>query len=1136
MADNSKELKITISAAADASVAAVEQRLLKGYRDVKNQLQPIPLQLTAAFRQEAVLQAAESLRSQMQRVADRQAIRFVAEIDSRQARHIALGLGSGGAQNFGGPRPYGEQIQGSPESYREFERNARTQLLGVFRQNLATTGTGRESALHLSGLEDDRIKLIEQQNRAEAQTLAAIRAGAATEASLLGVRQEHARQLKLLDDAIVVAMQEQAQAARDTASARSDTKNAILSQIVKEQGGGTARKEQFEQAKATIFPQLIDEHQQAAQLATMKRVEPIRQVSRTEEEQASRDAQASLIRSMRATAVSYTRLENEIAAEVAARVAAFGESEAEARNVVKAEERLAIATNQAAAARAGGAGGEGYGGLGQAFGGIRALFGRYSPVAQAIQFARGSGPLLAFGLAAHEAAQLASASEKAATAIRSGAKSQGEANDEFTRSIPLVGSFYSAIEDAREALTGEKAEIERINKLLDYQNEGRKRAAEQLGEGLRQVQAIRQETAKVGLAGPKLSLEDIRQQRQSAIEGATQQAATQTAGIDAAEDKRRQDRIQQIRAGFARITELSERNTRSQELISIFEQNAKEHPGNAAFETEQANRERAVLVGRQREIEKIGRQINSIEKDAADERLRIESIKQQIISATMERAEEKRFELLRQYHQQTLAEERESADKILKIQSELAQQQIRIQAQVAANANRAQQDKAKYEGRGLDVIGLEAKGQREAIESARQEQTAKTREDIRAKASSLGQDIGKNLPDLLRGFDLGGTTNKIDLKQVFTGLLPFPELKQEFRKPDLGYDAEHLRNVANRVKTWWGEMLGINVKGQLDQKEVDVKAKADADHVRDEELRRIRDDAREVRDERFRHDQDMNRINAETTSNRLRLMGLDYQAEAVQRRAALADRINELRHAAQLEIEQHKERQPEIEKRLGESERGEVEKFKSERSLDILGEIQRMRQSASLPQTTEARFLTQVPGFAHAKLEADLIVDAQHRMQDVLHQDLVEISRKIGGPAATDIQTPAPDGAISQMRNEAALRGTIGQDIIAPVSSSVSQPIARGVSHQEYSTARHTMYQERNREINTESRVDAQIRRSGDAGVRLAMSTANRPQAGHDGVAALHVKTDKTNTLLEQILKAIPNLTVPARAYPEGSR
>lgn len=124
------------------------------------------------------------------------------------------------------------------------------------------------------------------------------------------------------------------------------------------------------------------------------------------------------------------------------------------------------------------------------------MFAANGALAQNMQMLRGAGGAAVLGIAGTMLARTAATAERMATAYRQGRVSAGEMTDEILRGLPLIGNFYAATADIVEAVTGEKAERQRINAIIRDSSQQLDRATRREVEAIKEIRKQRAEMAR----------------------------------------------------------------------------------------------------------------------------------------------------------------------------------------------------------------------------------------------------------------------------------------------------------------------------------------------------------------------------------------------------------------------------------------------------------------------------------------------------------------------------------------------------------------------------------------------------------------------------------------------------------------
>jgi hypothetical protein len=128
----------------------------------------------------------------------------------------------------------------------------------------------------------------------------------------------------------------------------------------------------------------------------------------------------------------------------------------------------------------------------------------------------------AVGFIGEQFDQFAEKAAELSDKLRGGEISVSEMAGDLARSVPILGSFIKGFDSVREAITGERAAIERINEeakeqnhIIDLRNESLRRQNEAHAQTLETLQRIRNELEKIGKSGPDLAAIVQRQQQEA---------------------------------------------------------------------------------------------------------------------------------------------------------------------------------------------------------------------------------------------------------------------------------------------------------------------------------------------------------------------------------------------------------------------------------------------------------------------------------------------------------------------------------------------------------------------------------------------------------------------------------------------
>ena len=168
-------------------------------------------------------------------------------------------------------------------------------------------------------------------------------------------------------------------------------------------------------------------------------------------------------------------------------------------------------------------------------------FGRRGLFGELTQIAVGGGAIAGVTFAVRQVDMLAAGAAKLADELRRGVRPVSEIADEFARTIPILGSIYSAGQSIREVFTGERVEIERIlesAKTLDLVSaswaRGMKAVADSHGDAADFMEKMNQQRKLMGLEGVDRDLFQSGVSSKGVLAGITDNEGKRIRGIEAA--------------------------------------------------------------------------------------------------------------------------------------------------------------------------------------------------------------------------------------------------------------------------------------------------------------------------------------------------------------------------------------------------------------------------------------------------------------------------------------------------------------------------------------------------------------------------------------------------------------------------
>jgi hypothetical protein len=971
LADKTKELRIRVLAGADPSVQLTLNNLTSSYRRVRDEISD-PLEMSLELKGEATLKSVRDLRKRVEDEFNKTKLRVQAELIAPEVRKLA------GLRSEDTPRLQRAAILQSSLhenlsalSQEDFDARSSERRARVVRErdSEVSTKTGlvpevAEEPAHIAARQAETIRQreAEEQRRRDVLRQSILGSNAPGRDDIRNQeqvrefeREQTERRRSVLRESLFDAnraARSQADAAKNTETNASEFRRSQFEQerpraikslfesnvpAATERNAEIESKQRFEQAKPNIFAQLLEDQKEALSKVELQResarahvqaTTEARVEARSPEDQALREAKQRILKNLRDQAAIYQRESSAIEAEIKARMELFGESRRKASKAVNAKERLEDLNNAVPAGAQGAAGGGngGNGPLGSAFANIRGLLGRYSAVAQAFQALRASGPFLAVGLAVHEAEQISSAWLKTTDAVRTGKISAGEASDEFARAIPVVGSIYAIIQDTTEALTGEKAAIRLINENIDESRRRMHDATKAAAEWGEAIKGIQDRTNLIGLGNPAADIERQRQERTKAIADAESIAAQQVAQVRSPDaEKARQQHLE--------ANKVEEDKLRNQ--IDDFRQLAK-----AAKEEDDTTE-----VGKQeRNIRDAEKRIVQIQKENADARGEV-AARSQAAQAGLNKTNAARNALD--------VKENTQRDRSAEFQSyvDRAELQRKFYADVAQERERNLRLAAlAAHNDGEQTLAIEKKYQADSLANAAK--TTDASEKLRINA------LGK-LRELVTGFDFGKTETIVHSQNNPATGQEEKTVEQKFVPGDAAANRQQFQRVKDSAKSFWQDLTNIWKGGSDEQRKIDEQRKEDRQRLLDQDA-----------DTEFHHQQHIKDIQTAAHADRLKAMGLDFEAGVAERKRAEDRELDEIKQHLKEQMRVRKDHADELKEQAKKDAEETRKAFEERNRLATIEYAHSAR--GDLPNLTESLTGTGAREASQERLTAEL--------------------------------------------------------------------------------------------------------------------------------------------------------------------
>lgn len=673
---------------------------------------------------------------------------------------------------------------------------------------------------------------------------------------------------------------------------------------------------------------------------------------------------------------------------------------------------------------------KGEGGWEEFAGSLKKNFGRGSSFREIFELLHGAGPIIGLGFAAkfleHETEEV----KNFYTELREAKKDAAELTLEFLQAIPIIGSVAKAIDNIEETITGDRyalkeanEEAEQLAKNFESIGVAVRGALERVIEFESRTKGVQAETANIGLRG--FQKENAEADTSVAERHRKDQEEQEKA------DRERKERFDKqfaplfkAREEANKELENARRNTRHM-LGSVSTEGLVE-----TNDTVVEKREKADLA--QRQIDIVSRQRMGEEK--TDHAARKQLAEAEDEKSTKEAAV-RAYEQQREINLQKQKADQETASGSEKIQSEAialesqaymtsGQRKLAIQKRTQAEIleverktkaeifaiDREAEEKV-HAGRGDPAqIGKEAADKRQQAETRDIQEKAKLREreraEILAEVRWEADTEHKHQEDLK---SIRSSTNAAILTIDGKGFTA----QQQQLDTALEERIEAIKQQAKVEKRAHADQAGeIDKRAGEDIVAAQEKAAADKRSVT------IREQRWE-KDQEFQHAREIHHIQAEAQANRLRQMGLEFEATRVQRQAEFQERIAAIRQQAEVEKREHAERAPEIDKRTREREAAEADKYRTDIAGDVRNELQNAKQAATLPSLVESRFLTGQAQSGKEGLEKDLLIgtlEKIHNREEAYFTDRFQdlhgwiLEGKSGGAAPPSSEGPEEGG------------------------------------------------------------------------------------------------------------------------------
>lgn len=180
-----------------------------------------------------------------------------------------------------------------------------------------------------------------------------------------------------------------------------------------------------------------------------------------------------------------------------------------------------------------------------AFAGIKSELGKGSVLGQSMKLLAGGGVVAGLGLAMHQFEDVTGKMAALADEIRSGDKAWDEITSDFLRTLPILGEMTKGFDNLREAMTGEKFEIMRVDALVAEQDHWLKEQGRNAKEAAAAHDAFEISIRRLAEAQALLSMKDGTMRDLKANSFST---TNQILELDQAYEKlSKQDRIRELR-------------------------------------------------------------------------------------------------------------------------------------------------------------------------------------------------------------------------------------------------------------------------------------------------------------------------------------------------------------------------------------------------------------------------------------------------------------------------------------------------------------------------------------------------------------------------------------------------------------